>query len=71
MIVCHCQGVTDRAIRRAVREGASTRRQVARACRAGTGCGGCRLAIHAILESEARASERSVAGAIGDLAPAR
>ncbi|MEE9609471.1 MAG: (2Fe-2S)-binding protein, partial [Myxococcota bacterium] len=31
MVVCHCEGVTDREIRRAVRDGALTRRGVARA----------------------------------------
>ena len=71
MIVCHCRGVTDRAVRRAVQRGATTRRQVARACGAGTGCGGCRSSVQSILESEDRASERSVSGAIGDLAPSR
>ena len=69
MIICHCNGVTDRTVRRAVRDGASTRRQVARACRAGTGCGGCRASIQEILDTESRAGERSVSGAIGDLAP--
>ena len=71
VIVCHCRGVTDRAVRRAVRRGAATRRQVAQACGAGAGCGGCRPTVQAILDSEDRASERSVSGAIGDLAPAR
>jgi bacterioferritin-associated ferredoxin len=71
VIVCHCRGVTDRAIRRAVRQGASTRRQVAQACGAGAGCGGCRISVQKILESEDRSSERSVSGAIGDLAPTR
>ena len=53
MIVCSCNAVTDREIRRAVLAGASTLRAVARSCRAGTGCGGCRLALQALIR-EAR-----------------
>jgi bacterioferritin-associated ferredoxin len=71
VIVCHCRGVTDRAIRSAVRRGATTRRQVAQACGAGAVCGGCRITVQSILESEDRSAERSVSGAIGDLAPTR
>lgn len=52
MIVCHCQAVTDRAIRNAVREGARCPRSVARACAAGRSCGGCTLAIDEIVRSE-------------------
>lgn len=71
MIVCHCRGVTDRTIKRAIHRGATSRRQVARTCGAGAGCGGCRTTIQAILDAEDRSSERSVSGAIGDLAPTR
>ena len=52
MIVCHCQGITDREIRCAVRDGATTRRQVGRTCRAGRSCGGCHPAIREIIEAE-------------------
>ena len=52
MIVCHCRAVTDRAIREVVRGGASTCREVARACHAGRMCGGCRPAIAALIEEE-------------------
>ncbi len=57
MIVCHCHGVSDRSIREAVQEGARTCRQVARACRAGRACGGCRPVIHEIIERESRPCE--------------
>jgi bacterioferritin-associated ferredoxin len=53
LIVCHCQGVSDRSIRQAVREGARTVGLVARACRAGRMCGGCRPAICEIITTEA------------------
>lgn len=69
VIVCHCHAISDRVVRRAVRQGAATRRQVARACRAGSGCGGCRATIQSILDDEHRSSERPVSAALGDLAP--
>jgi bacterioferritin-associated ferredoxin len=53
LIVCHCQGVSDRSIRQAVREGARSLRQVARVCRAGRICGGCHPVICEIISSEA------------------
>lgn len=52
MIVCHCKGVNDRAIRDAVRSGARSCHQVVRACKAGGHCGGCRPAIRQIIEGE-------------------
>ncbi len=51
MLVCHCHGISDRAIRKAVRGGASTRREIARSCKAGGLCGGCGPAIDEILAS--------------------
>jgi NAD(P)H-nitrite reductase large subunit len=52
VIICHCRGVSDREIRRAIREGATSTREVAQACKASRGCGGCRPAIAEILASE-------------------
>ena len=52
MLVCHCKCVSDREVREAVREGARTRRDVVRSCRAGTDCGGCLGLVDAIIESE-------------------
>ncbi len=51
MIVCHCHGISDRAIRRAVQSGAETRREVSRACGAGVSCGACRPAIREIIST--------------------
>jgi bacterioferritin-associated ferredoxin len=51
MLVCHCKGVSERKIRQAVEEGACSRRHVARACGAGTVCGGCRPVIDEILDA--------------------
>ena len=52
MIICQCNGVSDRAIRKAVRDGANTRNKVVRACTAGECCGGCAPAIDEIIEAE-------------------
>jgi bacterioferritin-associated ferredoxin len=52
MIVCHCQRVTDRAIRAAVRQGAETEEAIAEACGAGSCCGGCVPAVTEILCEE-------------------
>jgi bacterioferritin-associated ferredoxin len=52
VIVCHCRAVSDRAIREAVRSGAFTCREVARACHAGRVCGGCRPAVAALIDEE-------------------
>jgi len=53
LIVCSCHAVSDREIRRLVREGATSPRQVARACGAGSSCGGCRPSIREILAEAA------------------
>ena len=45
MIICQCNGVSDRTIRKLVRDGASNRNDVVRTCMAGKACGGCVPAI--------------------------
>jgi bacterioferritin-associated ferredoxin len=70
MIVCHCQAVSERTIRAAVREGARCRRSVARACSAGRSCGGCRLAIDEIVRSELERLDSASPPALPDLATA-
>ncbi len=52
MIVCQCRGVTERQIRKAVREGASSRNEVILASTAGSHCGGCAPMIDSIIEAE-------------------
>ncbi len=52
MIVCQCTGVTERQIRRAVRNGASNRSDVILACTAGSNCGGCVPVIDSIIAAE-------------------
>jgi bacterioferritin-associated ferredoxin len=55
MLVCQCRGVTERQIRRIVRnsfvrEGACSTRDVARATGAGTSCGDCRSNVKKVVD---------------------
>lgn len=50
MLVCHCRGVSDRQIKRAVKSGACSLRDVARATGAGMRCGGCRENVARVVE---------------------
>ncbi|NEM90687.1 FAD-dependent oxidoreductase [Galbitalea soli] len=52
-VVCSCNGVTGRAISHAIACGSATVREVGSATRAGTGCGGCRDRIVALLDQAA------------------
>ncbi len=52
MLVCHCNGVSDRTVRRTVREGALTVGEVGLACGAGTCCQGCSEMIGEIIQLE-------------------
>jgi bacterioferritin-associated ferredoxin len=54
MIVCHCHGVTDREIRNTVQCGARNCEEVAEACGASSGCGGCESLVAEIVHSERR-----------------
>jgi bacterioferritin-associated ferredoxin len=47
VILCHCAVVTDRDLAACVHEGARTAGQVMARTGAGTGCGGCVLAVRA------------------------
>jgi bacterioferritin-associated ferredoxin len=61
LIVCHCHAASEREIRRAVRNGAGTLREVASACGAASGCGGCGSAVQEIIASELGAHEARAA----------
>ena len=50
MLVCHCRGVSDRQIKRAVNNGACSLRDVARATGAGMRCGGCRENVAQVVQ---------------------
>ena len=45
MFVCVCRAVPDSAIRRVIRDGASTVDEVGERCGAGTSCGACRPVV--------------------------
>lgn len=49
MLVCLCEGVSRQEIERARDQGATTVDELARACGAGSGCGGCHEALRCIL----------------------
>ena len=80
MIVCHCHGVTDREIRASVQNGARTCADVADACGASSGCGGCESLVAEIVQGERRrlavvrsdvtASPLACLAALGDSASA-
>ncbi|MCB9666727.1 MAG: (2Fe-2S)-binding protein [Myxococcales bacterium] len=63
MIVCHCQRVRDCDVRLAIRKGACSKREVARACGAGKGCGGCLAVIDELLHAE-RPEAQSIAPSV-------
>ncbi len=52
MYVCLCRGVSDRTIRRLVREGARCPAEVASRCGAGTACGSCVSDVAALVDAE-------------------
>jgi bacterioferritin-associated ferredoxin len=51
MFVCLCNGVTSQVVADAVEAGATTTKQVARACGAGAECGRCRRTVRAIIDA--------------------
>lgn len=53
-LICHCEGVRERTVAKAVVHGAHTLADVQAACRAGAGCGGCHDAIADILRRQGR-----------------
>ena len=49
MFVCLCNGVTSHVVNDVVAAGASTSKEIADACGAGSECGRCRRTLRAIL----------------------
>jgi len=49
MIVCICNGITDREIRKHITSGARSVSAVAKACGAGTDCGSCCCTVREML----------------------
>ena len=52
-MVCLCEGVSERRVRRSIERGATTVEAVTADCRAGTCCGGCHPTIEAMLAEAA------------------
>jgi bacterioferritin-associated ferredoxin len=50
VLVCHCFAVNDRRIREAIAAGARCETDIARACGAGTDCGGCLPTVNRLLD---------------------
>lgn len=48
--LCRCSGATHGQVAHAVEAGCTTLAEVGESCRAGTGCGGCRAVIEAMLK---------------------
>ena len=57
MIVCLCEGISEREIRDAARRGAATLPAIQRACGAGGDCGACRPQVRKIAR-EVRSTQR-------------
>jgi len=51
MYVCVCLAVTDREVEAAIEDGAKTREEVTRVCKAGGDCGACHGQIEDMLEA--------------------
>ena len=60
LIICHCRTATDREIRRAVRDGATTLRDVGSHCGAASACGGCAEAVLEIIATELGSAPRAI-----------
>jgi bacterioferritin-associated ferredoxin len=59
-MVCLCEGVSERKVRKSIEHGASTIDQVTEACRAGGRCGGCRPTIDTMLSQHAEVDGRRI-----------
>ncbi len=53
MIVCVCEGISERTVRESISTGANTLKGVGRSCGAGTDCGMCRARIRQLLRESA------------------
>lgn len=52
-MVCLCESVSERRVRRTIERGATTVDEVTAGCRAGACCGGCHPTIEAMLAEAA------------------
>jgi len=54
MIVCHCKGITCGDVEKAVEDGRTTARAVARSLGAGSGCGTCYRTLVKLVRQKAK-----------------
>jgi len=54
MILCLCQGISDRTVRATIHGGAATLDDVVTACGAGSDCGACQEAVLDLLAAAGR-----------------
>jgi bacterioferritin-associated ferredoxin len=69
MVVCLCQGVSEKRVRAAIAAGAHSRKQVTKSCGAGAGCGGCHAAIRDLIREHQAEAARAEAPEAPVLAP--
>jgi bacterioferritin-associated ferredoxin len=51
MFVCLCTGATSHVVSECISKGASTSKEVAAACGAGSDCGRCKRTVRSIIEA--------------------
>lgn len=66
MIVCLCHVVTDKQVKAAIDGGAASVDDVGAMTKAGTGCGGCREEVHAMLDDAGIACQARESGGCPD-----
>ena len=64
MVVCLCQGVSEKHVRSAIDTGARNRREVTAACGAGGVCGGCHSTIVEMIRECRRAAPANAVAAL-------
>lgn len=69
MVVCLCQGVSEKRVRAAIGAGAHSRKAVTKACGAGAGCGGCHAAIRDLIREHQVQANRADRAETTVLAP--
>ena len=52
MYICLCNAVTDKKLKKMIKEGLTSLEEVAQKCGAGKNCGACRCAISDLIQSE-------------------
>ena len=60
MVVCSCRAVSDRAVRAAIDDGATSVEEVTARCAAASRCGGCSPTLERLIAEHAPAVDRTV-----------